>query len=358
MTGSDDRVARLYDITSTSKSPINTFDSHTDYVRAGTFIPDSNLVCTGCYDGIVRIFDPRVGNTSSVAEFNHEGRIEDILALNPSTLVSAGVGPAIKAWDIVGGKLIRTMANFQKDVTCLANAGDRGLLAGSADGHVKVFDTTSTNWDVKFGWKFGGPVRSCGVSPDHKHFITGLSTGLMSIRTRKTEPKVKQGVKKPKSSSFARIIRGAEYKGETEQRIINDKSKQNKKVSLFEKRIQQFRWSDALDAAFVPGVTNEQTVTFLNELKKRGKVRVSLYGRDETSLEPLLKWCSKAIEDSRSVVIVADWIGVVIDMFGELVDKSSILEELMYTLKKRTDREIEKAKEAQRIEGMLQLLIK
>ena len=65
----------------------------------------------------------------------------------------------------------------------------------SLDSTIKVFDYTSTNWQVQFGWKFGSGVLSCGVSPiNQKHFVAGLTSGLISIRT-KTEPKVKQGIK-------------------------------------------------------------------------------------------------------------------------------------------------------------------
>lgn len=352
LTASDDRVARLYDI-SNAHNPILSFDDHEDYIRTATFVQGSNLVTTGCYDGFVRLFDPRVGN-DPVAKFDQANPVEDVLSLTPTTMATAA-GPTVKIWDITAGKCINEMANFQKTVTCLADAGeDRGLLAGSLDGHIKVFDPL--NWDVKFGWKFGGGVLSCGVSPNSKHFVAGLVSGLLSVKTRKTEPKVKQGVKQVKSNAFKKMMRGSEYHGEEEHRIVNDKPKPQRKLRLYEKRLNAFRWSDALDAAFIPGMSRELTVTVLEELKKRGKVRASLYGRDETTLEPLLSWSIKAIEDVRSVYIVSDWLAVVIEMYGGLINRSPVLEELLLTLKKKLRQEIEKAKEAQKIEGMLQLL--
>ncbi|CCH45561.1 putative WD repeat-containing protein [Wickerhamomyces ciferrii] len=352
LTASDDRVARLYDI-SNSASPIISFDDHEDYIRTAGFIPGSNLITTGCYDGFVRIFDARVGS-DPVAKYKQNSPVEDILPLTPTSMVTAG-GPSIKIWDLAAGKLVNEMSNFQKTVTCLADAGDnRGILTGSLDGHVKVFDLV--NWDVKFGWKFGGGVLSCGVSPNSKHFVAGLTSGLLSIRTRKTEPKVKQGVKQVKSNAFKKMLRGAEYQGEEEHRIISDKPKQSKKLKQYERYLNAFRWSEALDAAFIPGVSKEITVTVLEELKKRGKVRASLSGRDETSLEPILTWSLKAIEDVRSVNIVADWVAVIIELYGGMIDKAPVLEELILTLRKKISQEVEKAREAQKIEGMLQLL--
>ncbi|CAI5030201.1 CGH_1_HP_G0101320.mRNA.1.CDS.1 [Saccharomyces cerevisiae] len=110
------------------------------------------------------------------------------------------------------------------------------------------------------------------------------------------------------------------------------------------------------DNAFVPGMAKELTLTVLQELRKRGKVRVALYGRDESTLEPLLNWCLKGIEDVRSASIVADWVAVVLELYGNTLESSPVLQELMIDLKTKVRHEIHKLKEAQRIEGMLQLL--
>ena len=166
--------------TTTSASP--TAITHSK--NPASFIPGNpNLITTGCYDGVVRIFDTRL--LLLVAKFNHDNPLEDILALSPTTLVSAG-GPQVKVWDLSRGLKIHEFNNFTKTATTLHNTGDRGLLVGSLDGHVKIFDYTTPNWDVKFGWKFGsGGVLCSAVSPNFKHFATGLTSGLLSIRTRK-----------------------------------------------------------------------------------------------------------------------------------------------------------------------------
>ncbi|CUM51968.1 unnamed protein product [Debaryomyces tyrocola] len=359
ITGSDDRIVRLYDISQTTKGPITEFNDsyHGDYIRSANFIPGNpNLITTGCYDGIVRIFDTR--QQQLVAKFNQGNPVEDLLALSPTTLVSAG-GPQVKIWDLTRGSQINELNNFTKTATTLHNTGDRGLLVGSLDGHVKIFDSSSSNWDVKFGWKFGsGGVLSCGVSPspNHKHFVTGLTSGLISIRTRKTEPKVKQGVKEYKSNAYNKMMRGSDYLGEEEHRIINSATTQTKKLKQFEKHLNAFRWSEALDSAFATGLPKEQTVTVLNELKKRGKIRISLYGRDEISLLPILQWFIKNLEDVRSINLICDFIGVMLEMYGALIDKSAVLEESFATLLKRINIEIKKCKEANEIGGMLELL--
>ncbi|KAK6465466.1 UTP15 C terminal-domain-containing protein [Scheffersomyces coipomensis] len=365
VTGSDDRIVRFYDISQTTKGPILEFNDsyHGDYIRSVSFIPGNpNLIATGCYDGAVRIFDTRISSTNDkqlISEFKQNNPVENVLAISPTTLVSAG-GPQVKIWDLARGSQIRELNNFTKTTTALHNTGDRGLLVGSLDGHVKIFDYTSSNWEVKFGWKFGsGGVLSCAVSPganNHKHFVTGLTSGLISIRTRKTEPKVKQGVKQERSNAYNRMMKGKDYLGEEEHRIIHSSTVQTKKLKQFEKHLNAFRWSEALDSAFASGLPKEQTITVLNELKKRGKIRISLYGRDEISLLPILQWFTKNLEDIRSFNLICDYIAVILEMYGSLIDKSAVLEECFSNLLKRVNVEIKKCKEANEIGGMLELL--
>lgn len=355
LTCSDDRVARLYDISSTDE-PLMSFGEHQDYVRSGIFIPGSNLVATGCYDNVVRLFDCRSGNTSPVLTMNQEAPVEDLLCLSSTTLLSCGE-TGIKCWDLAAGRCYRTMNNFTKTVTCLYDAGERGILAGSMDGHVKVFDTASEKWDVKFGWKFGSGVLSCGISPNQKHLVVGLNSGLLTIRTRKTEPRVKQGVKLQKSHAFARMIRGADYRGESEYHILDDNVKNNnRKLKQFEKDLNAFKWSDALDHSLLPAVSKELTVTCMEELRKRGKIRVALSGRDTSKLEPLLTWCLKTIDDPRDVYLIADYLACVMDIYSDLIGRQPVLEDIISSIEEKIDLEIQRCKEAHRIMGMLELL--
>lgn len=356
VTGSDDRVVRLYDISQTTSGPIVEFDQshHGDYIRSCNFIPGNpNLLMTGCYDGIVRVFDTR--QKQHVASFDQGNPVEDVLALSPTTLVSAG-GPQVKVWDLSRGTQIHEFNNFTKTATTLHNAGEKGLLVGSLDGHVKIFDYTTTNWDVKFGWKFGsGGVLCSAVSPNFKHFATGLTSGLLSIRTRKTEPKVAP-TKLNKSSTYARIVKGAEYLGEEEHHIVHTSAPAAKKLKQFEKHLNAFRWAEALDSAITTGLPKEQVVTLLHELKKRGKIRICLYGRDEISLMPILLWFSKNLADVRSFNIICDFLAVILEMYGNLIDKSVALEEAFTTLSRRIGVEVTKCREANEITGMLEML--
>lgn len=367
LTCSDDRIARLYDISQSSK-PLISFNNHNDYIRSGTFLSNSpNLIITGCYDNYIRIFDSRINNNDNlIIKFNQLSPVEDLLSLNSTNILSAGES-IVKSWDLVAGKLSKTLHNFNKTVTCLSNAGEKGILIGSIDGHVKAFDTSTPNWDVKFGWKFGSGVLSCGVSPDFKHLVVGLNSGLLTIRTRKSILNnnnnntnndnifIKQKFKSDKSHGFARFMRGSDFNGEGEHNIIDEKVN-HKKLKLFEKDLNAFRWSDALNNALLDNLDVESTITCLEDLKKKGKIKIALLNRDETSLEPLLTWCLKFIDDPRNINIISDYLICILEMYDDLISRKPVLEELILNLQKKVDIELKKSQDAERIIGMLELL--
>lgn len=375
-TATDDRIVRMWDI-SHSYQPTLEFGVVSDYVRSINFIPGApHLVVTGSYDGMVRIYDSRIQASEPVDVLDHGMPVESGLAISTTQLVTCG-GNGFKVWDLSNSRILCERGNFARTVTCLdyidmpSNVPMSScLLASSLDGHVKVFDPLD-NFSVKFGWKFSSAVLSCALSPGdaqgNKHLVAGLSSGLLVIRTNKKTKKsptsdTDDGLGLPvmgkpqKSGNFERMMRGSEYKGDEEHIIHFDKSKQQPRLRLFEKNLNEFKWGKALDTAFIPGMAKELTLTVLQELRKRGKIRVALYDRDETSLEPLLNWCLKGIEDVRSAPVVADWIAVVLELYGNSLRKSLVLEEMIVSLRNRVRQEIQKAKEAQKIEGMLQLL--
>ena len=373
ITASDDRVTRVWDISHAYEAQLE-LTGASDYVRSVCFVPSApHLIATGSYDGLVRLYDTRKEGSSPIYSLNHDQPIEDIISISPTQVVSCG-GSNFKVWDLTSNKKLYERGNFNKTVTCLDYVENfdspmqSALVASSLDGHVKVFDPLD-NFKVKFGWKFSSAVLSCAVSPSdatgNRHLVAGMSSGLLAIRTKKKEKKSKAGQldvseaitgRKSKSNNFQRMMRGSEYEGDQEHIIHNDRVRQQRRVRAFERYINQFKWSEALDSAFVPGMAKELTLTVLQELRKRGKIRVALYNRDESSLEPLLNWCMKGIEDVRSAVTVVDWVAVVLELYGNTLESSPILRGMIVDLRNKVREEVYKAKEAQKIEGMLQLL--
>lgn len=357
LSASDDKVARLWDLT--SPNPLATFADHTDYVRTATFV-SPNVIATGCYDGVVRLYDSRADSRHSgpVSVLSGLEPVECVHAMNSNTLASAA-GPKVTVWDLVANRRVGELSNFQKTVTSVSSAGSNpnALVASSLDGHVKIFNRLSTGWKASFGWKFGGAVLTADVSPDDKHFVTGLSSGLISVRTRKIEKVVEPEPVVQPETSFSMMRSGAQYSGS--MIVVDNRAPAAARRTLapHEKHINKFRWQEALDCAFEKNTDPETTHTILEELKRRGKVTASLTGRDESSLEPIFRWGIAAIQDSKYTTVVADWIGCCVGLYGGVIDRSPLLSELVLEFRDTLQSQINVAKDAQRIQGMLGLLM-
>lgn len=68
------------------------------------------------------------------------------------------------------------------------------MLAGSLDGHVKVFELN--NFKVTSASKYPAPVLSMGISPDCSLLAVGMADGMLSVRKHaRPKPLQVRGIK-------------------------------------------------------------------------------------------------------------------------------------------------------------------
>jgi hypothetical protein len=126
----------------------------------------------------------------------HTQRLQPSLSISQSTSVHPAVFLPL-CYLCSGGKLLRRLSNFQKTVTCVKlspfagpdSAAAPRMLAGSLDGHVKIFELD--DFKVTHASKYPGPVTGLGLSADCSLLAVGMADGMLSVR-KHAKPKVVQ----------------------------------------------------------------------------------------------------------------------------------------------------------------------
>jgi len=384
LTTSDDRTVKLWDLSETESTM--TFTGHQDYVRTGAFLPghNSNLFATGSYDQTVRIWDSRA-NDRAVMTFKHAAPVESVLPLLSGTTILAAADNQISVLDLVAAKPLDVLKSHQKTVTALALATNGTRVAsGGLDGHVKVFDTAS--WIVVAGSKYPSPILSLsvitsGTNHEDRHLAVGMQSGLLSLKTRlsgeqkvqkkqkdkemqalmdgKIEDFDKKNKKKQLTQGMSKRLRGIEYQGHGADIIIegNDKRKK-KRLPQWDQALRKVQYARALDLALAEEPPNPITVlTIFTALHQRSALQAALRGRDETTLQPVMKWLIKHLSDPRHIVLTSHVSKLVLDMYAENVGQSAQIDNLVKRLHERVRDLVGRSQDAQSTLGMMEMIM-
>ncbi|KAI9727786.1 MAG: hypothetical protein M1834_007933 [Cirrosporium novae-zelandiae] len=382
MSASDDRTVRLWDLPTQESTA--TFTGHQDYVRTGSFMPGqaSGLLVSGSYDQTVKLWDQRVPG-QAVMTFKHSAAVEDVLPLPSGTTILAAADNEISVLDIVAGRPIEIIRNHQKTVTSLALASKgRVVVSGGLDGHVKMFDTTS--WQVTAGVKYQSPILAVsvicsGTDREDRHLAVGMQSGLLSIRTRLSgQQKVKERAKekemkaliegrieehdrkkeKKRPKGIEKRLRGIKFPGDEGDILIQNEKRERKTHAPWEGDLRKGKYASALDKALERSTQGASldVLTLLTALKHRSALATALKGRDEITLQPILRWIHKHLVDPRYVSISVDAVTLILDLYSEQMGQSANVDKLVKNLHRRVTEEVLRSQLAWQMQGMLDML--
>ncbi|MBE7181706.1 MAG: hypothetical protein INR71_10965 [Terriglobus roseus] len=391
----DDGGVRMWDLT--EDESVRQFWGHRDYVRCGDWMGDAvgagsgaTMLVSGSYDKTIKLWDARVGGSGSsegdgcVMTFKMRHPVEAVLPMPGGTTLLGSADNAVAVLDLVAARPIEVLRNHQKTVTSLALAsqGTR-VLTGALDGHVKVFETST--WKVVAGFKYQSPVLSLGVvaegsAQEDKHLVVGMQSGLLSIRTRlsgaeKVQAREKQremdalvagnieeydrrksAKDRRKGKDWERRLRGKDFTGEAADIVIEGNARGKlRNQTKWETALRKGQYEKALDLVLQSHSRQDQLSLFI-ALRHRSALRTALKGRDEATLQPVLKWLIKAINDPRCIRLTTDVGLLIIDIYGEHWGKSEEIDKLIEMLEFKVRKNCEISQVAVSTIGMLEML--
>ncbi|CAG8449475.1 11999_t:CDS:10 [Ambispora leptoticha] len=334
---SDDKTVRVWDVP--SQEAISIFSEHET----------------------LRLWDIRANKV--VMNMNHGYPIESVLMFPGGGVVISAGGPIFTVWDIIGGgRVMRSVSNHQKTITSLCfDSSCSRLLTGSLDGHVKIYDVT--NYKVVHGFKYEEPILSIALSPDDTILVTGMTSSQLGIRQRqipvqeKSTTALNQGKRNFRGGSWAYFKRGEEYKDVEEDIIIEKKMSEGTGIPDYDQFLRYFQYSKALDSSLKVGVRAINTISLLLELVRRDGLRQALAERDDASLQPIIRFLTKNINNPRYTNLLVDVGNLIIDMYSTSygLTPSPIIEEFK-KLYKKVKSELDYQIELSRVLGSLEMI--
>ncbi|KAJ1679284.1 snoRNA-binding rRNA-processing protein [Spiromyces aspiralis] len=353
---SNDKTVRVWDMP--RQEAVCVFSGHTDYVRTGAVCAETpHIAISGSYDHTVKLWDVRAGEC--VATIEHGEPVENVLAYPGGSLVAVAGGPCVKVYDLLaGGRQLATLGNHEKTVTslCFDGAGSR-LLTGSLDHHVKIYDVQ--DYRMVHSIKYPAPVLSVGVAPDDTVLAVGMASGLLSIRKRvqtaeETQERERE-LQRIFGGTYEYFLRNRAYAGGDDDFRIE--SRRRKRLADYDKYLKSFQYTNALDAVLSNNRTGLTVVSLLQELMHRDGLRQALAGRDELSLDPVVRFLIKYIAYPRYSSLLIDVANTLLDIYGPVLGQSAAMSELLGRLRHRIKVELRLQGELQKLMGSMDMLI-
>lgn len=97
-------------------------------------------------------------------------------------------------------------------------------------------------------------------------------------------------------------------------------------------------------------------MTLFTALRHRSALRTALIGRDEVTLQPILRWLIKNISDYRITRLTTDVALVVLDLYADQLGRSEEVDSLVDALMQRVKVTVEASQIAWSVRGMVDML--
>ena len=155
---------------------------------------------------------------------------------------------------------------------------------------------------------------------------------------------IKQASRKKgnRTSGHAKRLRGHDFTGEGAAIVVKFDPRRRVKQTNWEKVLRRGQYADALDSCLSENRPAIEVLTLLKTCVHRSALRSALSGRDEVTLQPVLKWLLKNIPNPKYADICVDAAILTLDLYGSDMGKSAAVDALVRRLHERVREEVEK----------------
>lgn len=214
--GGTDSKVKKFDFQSQTESTVGV---HAEPVRSVEYLPEVNLVATGGWDRHLKLWDPRLSDSSSKTTPIADHFLPDkvyAMSVCGDKLIVGTAGRRVLIWDLRNMTHIQRESLLKYQTRCIeAFADKRGYVVSSIEGRVAVeyLDPSPEvqkqkyafkchrNKDPATGLEIVYPVNAISFHQKFNTFATGGSDGFVSIWDGKNKKRLVQFHRYPSSIS-------------------------------------------------------------------------------------------------------------------------------------------------------------
>eukprot|EP00804_Cyclotella_cryptica_P027257 CCRYP_014378-RA/>CCRYP_014378-RA protein AED:0.07 eAED:0.07 QI:300/1/1/1/1/1/2/346/664 len=359
----------------------------------------SQLIVSGSYDHTIRVWD--ISNASEGEQctsiMNHGDPVQALLVLPPINnaysalqnkksktkydniplLASAG-GTTIKIWNPMTGACLGTYpTKHAKTITCMClldvmeedddNTSTppqrkRQIITGGLDGLLRIHSATPQDIQAGslpflHGMQFSDPISALAISHDMSRIAIGFTTGIVMVHQRRQLPSETVAKKRrdPKPGTYSFFMRGAHEKShDPDDYLLMPQKKQ--KLAEYDVLLRKFRYGDALDKVLETRQP-QNVIAVIEELGKRRGLSLALSNRDEESLESILSFTIRFIDNPQYTPYLIGVAHLLCDIYGSVLGQSAIVDELFSKLKTKVTGECAVQKMLSRLLGQIDFVM-
>ena len=310
---------------------------------------------------------------------------------NLPLVVTAG-GTTLKVWNILNGSCLGTYpTKHAKTITALClldipcdeseeevekdgnGANDRRsmrhIITGGLDGLLRVH--SASNEDIVSGtlpylhrMQITEPISALSVSLDMNRIAIGTTTGIVTVYQRRrlllaaaaaaatsSSATKAAGAKEPRHGTYLYFTRGANEKShDPDDYMLLHQKKQ--KLAEYDVLLRKFRYGDALDAVLAKRQP-QAVIAVIEELGKRCGLTIALSNRDEESLDAILSFTTRFIDNPQYTSHLIGVAHILCDIYGSLLGQSAVVDELFAKLRSKVAMECAVQKMLLRLVGQI-----
>lgn len=213
--GGTDNKVKKFDFQSQTETVVGT---HADPIRSVEYVPDVNLVATGGWDRHLKLWDPRLSDSSKASPVGDHllpDKVYTMSVCGDKLIVGTG-GRRVLIWDLRYMTHVQRESILKYQIRCIESFADqRGYVVSSIEGRVAVeyLDPSPEiqkqkyafkchrNKDPATGLEIVYPVNALSFHQRFNTFATGGSDGFVSIWDGKNKKRLVQFHRYPTSIS-------------------------------------------------------------------------------------------------------------------------------------------------------------